>query len=295
MHSSPKKNVILGAIAALLLVASGCGDASSKQAADPADPPAPTAASTAQPEASGTSSQSAPSATPAPSKDGTAAKPDNGVQGGGTAASGTSKGGDFQVVAKPDDFAVVVNKTNKLPDNYAPQDLVDPDVPFTFKEKLEKRKMRKEAAAALEKLFQAAKDAGLPLAGVSAYRSQQTQTALYNNYVQKEGEAKANVYSAKPGFSEHQTGLAIDVTGSNGKCAAQDCFGATKEAKWLADHAHEYGFIIRYPKGKESITGYQYEPWHLRYVGVDMAKDIVKQGLTLEEYVAKGVPVNKAK
>ncbi|MED4603579.1 M15 family metallopeptidase, partial [Paenibacillus validus] len=234
-------------------------------------------------------------AAPAPGTDSTNTKPDPKGAGGSSTAPGASKGEAVQVVAKPAEIAVLVNKTSKLPEDYKPQDLVDPNVPFTFKEKLEKRKMRKEAAAALEKLFQAAKDAGLPLAGVSAYRSHETQTALYNNYVKQEGEVKANKYSAKPGHSEHETGLAIDVAGSNGKCPAQDCFGATQEAKWLAEHAHEYGFIIRYPKGKEAITGYQYEPWHLRYVGVDLAKDIVKQGLTLEEYTAKGVPVNKAK
>lgn len=99
-------------------------------------------------------------------------------------------------------------------------------------------------------------------------------------------------YSAVPGHSEHQTGLAIDVSGSDGKCAASDCFAGTPEADWIAQHAPEYGFIIRYPEGKEAITGYKYEPWHIRYVGVDIAKDIAAQNLTLEEYF-NAVPVQQ--
>ncbi|WP_197483430.1 D-alanyl-D-alanine carboxypeptidase family protein [Paenibacillus elgii] len=286
-------------LAAFMLVSAACGDGGSKTQAD-------TAAGTSTPPASsntgstGTSadaSKSKPSETPAASTNGqnqTSGTP--GVkQTAQTDIKSGTKTDDIQVVANPADVAVLVNKTNKLPDSYKPQDLVDPNVPFTFKEKLEKRKMRKEAAAALEKLFQAAKKDNLPLAGVSAYRSHETQKTVYDRYVKKDGEAAANKYSAKPGHSEHETGLAIDVAGSSGKCAAQDCFGATKEAKWLAEHAADYGFIIRYPEGKEGITGYQYEPWHLRYVGVDTAKAIVKQGVTLEEYVKNAVPVTKPK
>ncbi|WP_205510261.1 M15 family metallopeptidase [Paenibacillus elgii] len=286
-------------LAAFMLVSAACGAGGSKTQAD-------TAAGTSTPPASsntgstGTSadaSKSKPSETPAASTNGQNQASDTaGVK--QTAQTDTKSGtktDDIQVVANPADVAVLVNKTYKLPDSYKPQDLVDPNVPFTFKEKLEKRKMRKEAAAALEKLFQAAKKDNLPLAGVSAYRSHETQKTVYDRYVKKDGEAAANKYSAKPGHSEHETGLAIDVAGSSGKCAAQDCFGATKEAKWLAEHAADYGFIIRYPEGKEGITGYQYEPWHLRYVGVDTAKAIVKQGVTLEEYVKSAVPVTKPK
>lgn len=286
-------------LAAFMLVSAACGDGGSKTQAD-------TAAGTSTPPASsntgstGTSadeSKSKPSETPDASTNGQ--NQASGTAGVKQTAQTDTKSGkktdDIQVVANPADVAVLVNKTNKLPDSYKPQDLIDPNVPFTFKEKLEKRKMRKEAAAALEKLFEAAKKDNLPLAGVSAYRSHETQKTVYNRYVQKDGEAAANKYSAKPGHSEHETGLAIDVAGSSGKCAAQDCFGATKEAKWLAEHAADYGFIIRYPEGKEGITGYQYEPWHLRYVGVDTAKAIVKQGVTLEEYVKNAVPVTKPK
>lgn len=193
--------------------------------------------------------------------------------------------------AEPDSLTVMVNKQYKLPDKYKPSDLVYPDVPFLFSEKIEKRMMRRTAAGALEEMFAGAKKAGIHLAGVSAYRSEKTQTTLFNNYVDRDGEEKAMTYSAVPGHSEHQTGLAIDISGSDGKCAAESCFAGTPEAEWLADHAAEYGFIIRYPEGKQSITGYKYEPWHVRYVGKDIARDIADKGLTLEEYY-DAVPVS---
>lgn len=193
---------------------------------------------------------------------------------------------------EPDSITVMINKQFGLPDNYRPTDLVYPDVPFTFSEKIEKRMLRKEAAEALEKLFAGAKNDGIYLAGVSAFRSQKTQTALFNRYVKKDGEELARTYSAVPGYSEHQTGLAIDVSGSDGKCAAESCFGGTKEAEWLAQHVAEYGFIVRFPEGKQDITGYKYEPWHIRYVGKDIATSVTERGITLEEYY-DAVPVSK--
>lgn len=192
--------------------------------------------------------------------------------------------GKIMVVEDPQFIPVLVNKQIQLPETYSPSDLVDPDIPFIFKEKLEKRKMRSEAAEAIERLFADAKQQGVELLGVSAYRSHKDQQSLFNYYVNKDGYEAAKAYSALPGTSEHETGLAIDVTGGNGECAAENCFAGTKEAKWLEKHAPEYGFIIRYPKGKESITGYQYEPWHLRYVGKTIAAEISKRGITLEEY-----------
>lgn len=202
-------------------------------------------------------------------------------QGGGTKSETGSK-----VVADPNDITLMVNKSLKLPDGYAPEDLVEPRVAFIFQEKVEKRLMRKEAAEALEKMFAGAKKDGIHLAGVSGYRSYETQAGLFNYYVKTQGEETARKYSAEPGHSEHQTGLAMDISGSTGACAADDCFAGTPEAEWLADHSAEYGFIIRYPKGKEEITGYAYEPWHLRYVGKALAKEIATRGLTMEEYYA---------
>ncbi|MBM7656468.1 M15 family metallopeptidase [Neobacillus cucumis] len=200
--------------------------------------------------------------------------------------------GGIGVDSDPSAIPVLVNKYHKLPDSFKPSDLVYPDIPFVFKEKLEKRKMRRKAAQAIEELFAGAKQDGVSLLGVSAYRSYAVQTALFNRYASIDGVKAAKKYSAVPGTSEHETGLAIDVTGGDGKCAAEDCFAGTKAAKWLGKHADEYGFIIRYPKGKEAITGYQYEPWHLRYVGKTIAKEITKKNITLEEYF-ETVQVNK--
>ena len=155
---------------------------------------------------------------------------------------------------------LLVNKKYHLPSNYNP-------------------KVNKEALNAL-KLMQADCQAiGLSIPLVSGYRSYETQRNLYNNYVKKDGEKKANTYSAKPGESEHQTGLSFDVGSVN------DSFANTKEAKWIEENAHLYGFIVRYPLGKTNITGYIYEPWHVRYLGVDTATKVKQSGLTLEEYL----------
>lgn len=240
-------------------------------------------------EKSGSTGQSSGTANDNKTPDTPAGKPDKTAPPNG----GTNDEKSVQVVSKPSDIAVLVNKTFRLPENYKPDDLVEPDIPFIFKEKSDKRLMRKEAAGALEKLVAAAKKDGVSLAGVSGYRSEATQKSLFDNYVKKDGEEAARKYSAVPGFSEHQTGLAMDVSGSDGKCAASDCFAGTKEAKWLAAHSAEYGFIIRYPKGKDDITGYQYEPWHLRYVGTKTAKEITDKGLTLEEFVLNTVTASK--
>lgn len=215
-----------------------------------------------------------------------------GSTGSGQASAGQTSGSkgnsdSIVTVADADDVGVLVNKTHRLPEGYTPDDLVYPDVAFIFSEKLDKRKMRKEAADALKQLFDGAKQDGIELAGVSGYRSESRQRTLFDNYVARDGEEAAVRYSARPGFSEHQTGLAMDVSGKDGKCAAEDCFAGTDEANWLADHAYEYGFIIRYPEDKESITGYKYEAWHLRYVGVDLAELIHAGALTLEEYTAQ--------
>lgn len=183
-----------------------------------------------------------------------------------------------------ENIAMLVNPDLSLPEDYVPNDLVYPDVRFIFEEKIEKRMLREEAAYALEDMFEAAETDGIYLAGVSAYRSHKTQTQLFNFYVERDGYEKAKTYSAAPGTSEHETGLAIDISGSTGKCAAQDCFADTVESVWLAENSANFGFIVRYPKGKEHITGYKYEPWHLRYVGKEVALEIFNKGITLEEY-----------
>jgi LAS superfamily LD-carboxypeptidase LdcB len=172
-------------------------------------------------------------------------------------------------------LTVVVNKQHPLsPPDYVPANLVGiGNGQFA----------RAEAAQALTSLLAAAQKAGRPMYALSGYRSYSTQAALYNSYVQSDGQAAADTYSARPGHSEHQTGLAIDV--GNGTCNLEICFGATAAGKWLAANAHSYGFVIRYPNGKTSTTGYQYEPWHLRYIGTSVSKDMHTKGIaTLEEY-----------
>ena len=156
---------------------------------------------------------------------------------------------------------MIVNKSYPLPKEYNPGG------------------MTAETKAAYDQMVSDAKAyAQLELKSVSDFRSYETQEQLYKNYCNRDGQAAADTYSARPGHSEHQTGLAIDIN-----CAGSG-FDNTPEAKWLAENCWKYGFILRYPKGKENITGYQYESWHIRYVGKDWAKKITDSGLTMEEY-----------
>lgn len=196
-------------------------------------------------------------------------------------------------VTNPTELTVVVNKNRALPADYIPPDLVEPNVPFPFDEKVEKRMMRAEAAGALEKLFAKAKEQGIELYAVSGYRSYRTQKSLFDTYVKTQGAEHAAAYSAVPGKSEHQTGLAMDVSGADAKTRLEESFGATPEGKWLAANCAQFGFIIRYLQGKEDITGYAYEPWHLRYVGKAIAEDIMSRGITLEDYLQQNGAAQK--
>lgn len=191
----------------------------------------------------------------------------------------------MKVIMNPSNILALVNKEQSLPATYKPDDLVVPRVPFSFSETgVDKRYMRAEAAKALEALFAAARKDGIQLVAVSGYRSYERQKMIFAEEVKEKGEEKAIHAVALPGQSEHQTGLAMDITSPAVGYQLTTAFGETKEGKWVALHAHEYGFIIRYPKGKEAITGYQYEPWHLRYVGKKAAKVIFERNITLEEY-----------
>lgn len=181
-------------------------------------------------------------------------------------------------------YTMVVNKQHSVTRKFLPSDLTVPDIPFSFTEDLPKKQMRKEAAAALEELFMAAGREQIELVGVSAFRSYERQSRIFANNARQRGAEVANQVSARPGESEHQTGLAIDVSSAAVNYQLNEEFAETKEGKWLATKAAHYGFIIRYPKGKEEITGYQYEPWHLRYVGRQAATRIQRQGITLDEY-----------
>lgn len=143
-----------------------------------------------------------------------------------------------------------------------------------------------EAKKMLNEMLNNAKKAGFTLQAFSGYRSYEYQTTLYDNYVKRDGKDAADRYSARPGYSEHQTGLVYDI----GEVGREDvwlteAFGETPAGQWLRDHAHEYGFIMRYPKGKEDVTGYMYESWHFRYVGTTIASEIFTKQSTLEEYL----------
>lgn len=174
------------------------------------------------------------------------------------------------VYDQPSSILFVVNKKRPLPDGYSPSDLNGP--------------LRKDAKSALDALTNDASKQGVSFKIISGYRSQSSQANLYNSYVNKDGQAQADTYSARPRHSEHQTGLAVDLGSSDGKCDLEICFGQTSSGIWLKSNAHKYGFIIRYPEGKTPITGYQYEPWHLRYVGNDAAGQVNSSNKTLEEH-----------
>ncbi len=195
----------------------------------------------------------------------------------------SEKGGKM-VVNDPESITVIVNKKRSLPDGYIPPDLVVPNVAFSYSGVLEKSHMRKEAAGALEQLFAASKKDGLDLRAVSGYRSYKRQVSIYKNNVATKGQEYTDRVSARPGTSEHQTGLAIDVSGPGIGYGLEQSFGATKEGKWLKEHAPEYGFVIRYTENGESSTGYTWEPWHIRYIGKDIAQDVTSKGMTLEQY-----------
>lgn len=184
----------------------------------------------------------------------------------------------------PDSIKVLVNKQYALPEDYAPDDLVTVNVP-TVLENPEIRQLREVASEALTDMFAAAEEDGIILYARSGYRSYQTQVELFNNYVSNHGEEAANRYSARPGESEHQTGLAMDVTSESVNYQLTEAFGETPEGQWVEENAHDFGYIIRYPEGEEEVTGYQYEPWHLRYLGEELAVDIAESGLTYEEYL----------
>ncbi|MCD5322371.1 MULTISPECIES: D-alanyl-D-alanine carboxypeptidase family protein [Pontibacillus] len=190
-------------------------------------------------------------------------------------------------ITNPENQLVLVNKSNVLPADYTP-DLTRPDVPFVFGDQdLNKSYMRPEAAEQLERMFQAAEGEGYSILAVSGYRSFDRQDFLFQAEVEESGREAAAKVVAPPGTSEHQTGLTMDVTSPAVNYGLVQRFGQTEAGEWLQAHAYEYGFILRYPKGKESITGYQYEPWHFRYIGKEYATLIHENDLTLEEFFTK--------
>lgn len=178
----------------------------------------------------------------------------------------------------------LVDKTHPLTNlQYRPNNLQLATVASRTDKSTDERSLRADIMPAVEKLFADARAAGFELEIGSGFRSYNLQNTYYTSYVANYGQAAADTFSAKPGHSEHQTGLAMDLTTVDRKCYLDECFGDTAAGRWLAENAHKYGFVLSYPKGKEAITGYQYEPWHFRYVGVELATALSTANLTLGE------------
>lgn len=190
---------------------------------------------------------------------------------------------NIKTIEHPHELLVMVNKYNRLPAGFNQYNLVTMNGRYAISG-------QRLSAVAYEKYVQmaeAARKEGLLMKVVSAYRTEDYQRNLYNKRLRTTGKLNADNYTARAGHSEHQTGLAVDINSVKGS------FEYTAEFKWLQKHAHEYGFILRYPKGKEWLTGYGYEPWHYRYVGIDAAKIIHEENLTFEQYYAMYISQNE--
>ena len=186
---------------------------------------------------------------------------------------------DLQEVEEPDSTTVLVNKYHILPDSYVPQTEVLGKAYGTGS-------LRPEAAQAFRAMADEARKDGVSLHSVSAYRSYAAQRSLYSRYLTQYKRAVVDTFSARPGHSEHQTGLALDINTASTRAH----FENTRAYAWLQAHCAQYGFLLRYPQGKEHITGYRFEPWHYRYVGVEIASACMEQGLAYEEYLALAEP-----
>ncbi len=177
----------------------------------------------------------------------------------------------------------LISKSNPLSDlDYRP-DIIKPDVATRQDKSLDEQSVRRDIAPFVEQLFTAAEAAGHQLQIGSGFRSSSLQNTYYTNYSRVYGQAAADTFSAKPGYSEHQTGLVVDLTTTDHHCYLEACFGETEAGKWLKENSYKYGFILRYPLEKEGITDFNYEPWHFRYVGVALASALYESGLSLDE------------
>ncbi|WP_028269535.1 M15 family metallopeptidase [Arthrobacter sp. UNC362MFTsu5.1] len=236
--------------------------ASASQAAPPSSAGPETSAAATEP---GTVAAPAPTAAPTPT----------------SPAAGLAQQHSLTDPASP---WLVVNKHRPLsPADYVPADLVQPNIALAVSG--ESAQLNSTTAAAAEQMFAAAAGDGVTMTLASGYRSYGTQVATYNSYVASRGQAEADTASARPGFSEHQTGWAFDIGDGGGACGFQPCFAEQPAAVWAKANAHRFGFVVRYPWMFHQITGYYYESWHLRYIGVEAAMDMAAKGIvTLEEY-----------
>lgn len=181
---------------------------------------------------------------------------------------------DSKLVENPNDLTIIVNKYNHVDKDFVPEDMV------VLFDSTRGAKMVRPAAEAYKKFIEAAKTDGITLESTTAYRSYSFQNTLYTNYVAKDGVKEADTYSARPGSSEHQLGLAVDLNDPNVSSSRLD----EKDFKWVLENSYKYGFIVRYTEEGVPITGYMEEPWHIRYLGIDLATKVYESGLTYEEY-----------
>ncbi|AFR29938.1 putative carboxypeptidase YodJ [Arthrobacter sp. Rue61a] len=263
------------------LLTAGAGMAALAACAPDNTAPSPVAANAASgvPSASETPSAATPGATatePAPVEPAPSAEPSS------TAPS--SSVAPQHSLTDPTSPWVVVNKHRPLaPQDFVPADLVQPNIQLAVSG--EAALLNSTTAAAAEKMFGAAASEGIIMTLASGYRSYSTQVATYNGYVASTGQAAADRASARPGHSEHQTGWSFDIGDGGGACSFQPCFAEQPAAVWAKANAHKFGFVVRYPWMFHDTTGYFYESWHLRYIGVEAATDMATRGIaTLEEY-----------
>jgi len=195
------------------------------------------------------------------------------------AASASPAAARPSVESSPESLRCLVNKMRPFGQkDWAPSDLVD----------FEGQQLRAEAAQAARTMMDAAKAEGVTLTVSSAYRSYAVQQQTYQHWVSVNGQKAADQLSARPGYSEHKTGLAIDFSSPEG-CRLEECYEDTRAGRWLAKNAQNYGFILRFPKGQQAVTGYLFEPWHYRYLGKDLTARYVASGAnTLEEFLGTG-------
>ena len=187
---------------------------------------------------------------------------------------------NINIINNPNKIDILVNKQNKLPEDYIPIDLEPINSDYT----IGMQYLRHEAKINFEEMCKKAKNDGYYIKAVSSFRSSDYQEKLYNNYCIEKGIEYADMCSARKGHSEHQTGLAVDIADNFDD---YNEFANTKEFNWIKDNAFKYGFILRYPKFKTDITGFKYEPWHFRYIGIDIANYIYNNNIALEEYYEK--------
>lgn len=184
---------------------------------------------------------------------------------------------------EPNSVWKLVNKSNSLPIDYTPDSLQLATVKTRTDKSVDERSVRSDIDKALQEMFLDAKYDGFDLSIGSAYRSAQLQSLYFYNLASSVGEETANISIARPGQSEHQTGLAVDISTVARNCYLDNCFAQTEDGEWLANNSYKYGFILRYPKNKTNITGYMYESWHFRYVGTELATALFQSDLTLDE------------